>query len=112
MLKLGNTIHYKIFTVFRHFSPLDTPSKTLILLHYVYKIAEITKCETINVKLEIEMSYHKISYLFCSTLCLRFSKAGWTPFEGMEVQGSVSKVVLRGNTVFIDGKVQCCHGYG
>ena len=32
-------------------------------------MAEITNCETINVKLEIEMSYHKISYgiLFCST---------------------------------------------
>ena len=36
---------------------------------------------------------------------MRFSKAQWTPFEGMEVQGSVSRVVLRGATVFIDGKV-------
>lgn len=43
---------------------------------------------------------------------MRFSKAGWTPFKGMEVQGSVSKVVLRGNTVFIDGKVLAEPGYG
>jgi len=32
-----------------------------------------------------------------------FTKCGWTPFKGMEGRGKVSKVVLRGKTVFLDG---------
>lgn len=32
-----------------------------------------------------------------------FTKAGWTPFEGMKVTGKVKKVVLRGKVVF-DGQ--------
>ncbi|MBI2596568.1 amidohydrolase family protein [Candidatus Daviesbacteria bacterium] len=34
-----------------------------------------------------------------------FTKCKWTPFEGMEVQGKVKKVVLRGKTVFDQGRV-------
>ena len=36
---------------------------------------------------------------------VRYSKAGWTPFAGMRVKGIVKRVVLRGRTVFVDGKV-------
>src|SRR3989344_107641 len=34
-----------------------------------------------------------------------FTKAGWTPFEGLEVKGKIVKVVLRGETVFEDGQI-------
>lgn len=34
-----------------------------------------------------------------------YTKCRWTPFEGMEVKGKVVKVVLRGQTVFENGKV-------
>jgi carbamoyl-phosphate synthase/aspartate carbamoyltransferase/dihydroorotase len=34
----------------------------------------------------------------------QFSKCGWTPFEGWQVQGRVKRVVLRGKTAFEDGK--------
>ena len=37
---------------------------------------------------------------------LPFSKAGWTPFAGMEVVGRVQRVVLRGEIVYVDGKVR------
>lgn len=33
------------------------------------------------------------------------SKCGWTPFAGMRVKGAVRRVVLRGEIVFLDGKV-------
>lgn len=33
------------------------------------------------------------------------SKAGWTPFAGMKVKGLVKRVMLRGETVYVDGKV-------
>jgi len=33
------------------------------------------------------------------------TKVGWTPFDGMEVAGQVSRVVLRGEVVFEDGRV-------
>ena len=36
---------------------------------------------------------------------MRYSKAGWTPFAGMRVQGSLRRVILRGELVYIDGKV-------
>ena len=35
----------------------------------------------------------------------RFSKAKWSPFAGMKVKGSVKRVVLRGDVVYIDGTV-------
>ena len=41
-----------------------------------------------------------------------FTKCGWTPFAGMAVQGQVRRVVLRGQTVFEDGKVQVDPGFG
>ena len=34
-----------------------------------------------------------------------FTKSKWTPFAGMHIHGKVSRVVLRGELVFIDGKV-------
>ena len=33
-----------------------------------------------------------------------FTKCGWTPFVGMMGTGKVKKVVIRGKTVFLDGK--------
>jgi carbamoyl-phosphate synthase/aspartate carbamoyltransferase/dihydroorotase len=40
------------------------------------------------------------------------SKAGWTPFEGINVRGVVRQVVLRGQTVYQDGQVLAEPGYG
>ena len=42
----------------------------------------------------------------------KFSKCGWTPFEGFKVQGIVRRVVMRGKTVFIDGQITCKPGSG
>lgn len=36
---------------------------------------------------------------------MTYSKAQWTPFAGMKVNGCVRRVVLRGETAVIDGKV-------
>ncbi|NXH14339.1 PYR1 protein, partial [Bucco capensis] len=41
-----------------------------------------------------------------------FSKACWTPFEGMKVKGTVRRVVLRGEVAYIDGQVLVSPGYG
>ena len=41
-----------------------------------------------------------------------FSKAGWTPFAGLKVKGSLRKVILRGEVAFIDGKILVKPGYG
>jgi carbamoyl-phosphate synthase/aspartate carbamoyltransferase/dihydroorotase len=40
------------------------------------------------------------------------TKCGWTPFEGMAVQGRVLRVVLRGQTALENGQVQVVPGYG
>jgi dihydroorotase-like cyclic amidohydrolase len=40
------------------------------------------------------------------------SRCGWTPFEGWQVKGRVTRVVLRGKTAFEDGKVLGEQGYG
>jgi carbamoyl-phosphate synthase/aspartate carbamoyltransferase/dihydroorotase len=40
------------------------------------------------------------------------SRCGWTPFEGWQVKGRVTRVVLRGQTAFEDGKVLVGQGYG
>ncbi len=40
------------------------------------------------------------------------SKCGWTPFDGWEVPGYVSKVVLRGETVYENGEVLAELGSG
>ena len=37
---------------------------------------------------------------------MAYSKAQWTPFAGMKVFGCVRRVVLRGETAVIDGKVR------
>ncbi|NXY80061.1 PYR1 protein, partial [Glareola pratincola] len=44
--------------------------------------------------------------------CMAFSKARWTPFEGMKVKGTVRRVVLRGEVAYIDGQVLVSPGYG
>jgi carbamoyl-phosphate synthase/aspartate carbamoyltransferase/dihydroorotase len=41
-----------------------------------------------------------------------FTKCGWTPFEGVLVQGRVRRVVLRGRNVCQDGQVQAEPGSG
>ncbi|NOY99801.1 MAG: hypothetical protein GXP40_11480 [Chloroflexi bacterium] len=41
-----------------------------------------------------------------------FSKCGWTPFEGWQVRGRVTRVVLRGEEVYKDGKVLAEPGFG
>jgi carbamoyl-phosphate synthase/aspartate carbamoyltransferase/dihydroorotase len=41
-----------------------------------------------------------------------FSKARWTPFEGRQVYGLVTRVVLRGKTVYQDGEVLAEPGTG
>ncbi len=42
----------------------------------------------------------------------QFTRCGWTPFEGWKVRGRLRKVVLRGRTVFEDGKVLAEQGTG
>lgn len=34
-----------------------------------------------------------------------YTKAGWTPFEAMKIKGKVLKTVIRGQTVFENGKI-------
>jgi carbamoyl-phosphate synthase/aspartate carbamoyltransferase/dihydroorotase len=41
-----------------------------------------------------------------------FTRCGWTPFEGRSVQGKINRVVLRGKTVYEEGKVLAQPGYG
>ena len=41
-----------------------------------------------------------------------YTRCGWTPFEGMPVQGRVTRVTLRGKTAFEDGKVLAQPGSG
>jgi carbamoyl-phosphate synthase/aspartate carbamoyltransferase/dihydroorotase len=40
------------------------------------------------------------------------TKCGWSPFEGMDVTGSVRTVVLRGQTVVQDGEITATPGVG
>jgi dihydroorotase-like cyclic amidohydrolase len=42
----------------------------------------------------------------------QLTKCGWTPFEGMDVTGSVRTVVLRGQSVVQDGEVIAAPGVG
>ena len=41
-----------------------------------------------------------------------FSKCKWTPFSGMKVFGSVSRVIIRGEVVYVDGQVLAKPGFG
>jgi len=40
------------------------------------------------------------------------SRANWSPFAGMKVRGRVTRVVLRGQVVFQDGRVFAPQGFG
>jgi carbamoyl-phosphate synthase/aspartate carbamoyltransferase/dihydroorotase len=40
------------------------------------------------------------------------SRCGWTPFEGWQVKGRVTRVVLRGKEAYRDGKVLAEKGFG
>jgi carbamoyl-phosphate synthase/aspartate carbamoyltransferase/dihydroorotase len=40
------------------------------------------------------------------------SRSGWTPFEGRQVKGRVTRVVLRGREAYKDGKIIVEAGYG
>lgn len=40
------------------------------------------------------------------------SRCGWTPFEGWQVRGRVTRVVLRGEEAYKDGKVLAKKGFG
>lgn len=42
----------------------------------------------------------------------QFTRCGWTPFEGWKVKGRVRKVVLRGQSVYEDGKILAEKGFG
>ncbi len=41
-----------------------------------------------------------------------FSRCGWTPFEGWQVKGRVTRVMLRGREAYKDGKILVEAGYG
>lgn len=41
-----------------------------------------------------------------------FTRCAWTPFEGQPVKGRVSKVILRGQIAYQDGKILVPCGYG
>ncbi|CAL8100609.1 unnamed protein product [Orchesella dallaii] len=41
-----------------------------------------------------------------------FSKCKWTPFHGRKLKGAVSRVFLRGEVAYVDGKVLVQPGYG
>jgi carbamoyl-phosphate synthase / aspartate carbamoyltransferase / dihydroorotase len=42
----------------------------------------------------------------------KHSKSKWTPFGGMRVRGCVHRVVLRGEVVYVDGRVLAPAGFG
>ena len=42
----------------------------------------------------------------------KFSKAGWTPFAGLEVTGMVRRVVIRDKIVYVDGEILVKPGFG
>lgn len=41
-----------------------------------------------------------------------FTRCGWTPFEGMQVQGKVTRITLRGKIAYQDGRILAEPGYG
>jgi len=42
----------------------------------------------------------------------KYTKSDWNPFYGMKVYGQVTRTVLRGKTVYIDGEITVNEGYG
>jgi carbamoyl-phosphate synthase/aspartate carbamoyltransferase/dihydroorotase len=57
----------------------------------------------------IEVDEHARDTLSRSTL---HTRCGWTPFEGMAVQGRIRRVVLRGQIAFEDGQILARPGSG
>lgn len=41
-----------------------------------------------------------------------YSKAGWTPFAGKQIKGSIHRVVLRGEVAYVEGQVLVQPGFG
>ena len=41
-----------------------------------------------------------------------YSRCAWSPFEGAQLHGRVSRVVLRGREAYQDGRVLAPPGYG
>jgi dihydroorotase-like cyclic amidohydrolase len=41
-----------------------------------------------------------------------YSKAKYSPYEGMKIRGEIKKVILRGTVVYEDGEVIGKRGYG
>ncbi|HMH30870.1 MAG TPA: amidohydrolase family protein [Methylomirabilota bacterium] len=79
--------------------------RLLDLLHHApAKIFNIAKDDSTSV--ELDMSEYNISGENLHT------KAGWTPYEGRKVIGKVSKVTLRGQTVYENGQVLAKPGSG
>lgn len=58
---------------------------------------------------EIEVGLSK-SYIIENKNLL--TKCGWSPFEGMKIKGKVSKVFIRGEKVFENGKILVKPGFG
>lgn len=56
--------------------------------------------------IEVELKKYKISKNDLMTKC------GWSPFEGMEVEGKVLNVVVRGVKIMTDGKIISKKGSG
>lgn len=40
------------------------------------------------------------------------TKCGWTPFEGLTVQGTIRRVILRGHTAYEEGMIRVEPGFG
>lgn len=68
------------------------------------RIFDITPDETTHI--EVDMSEYEIRNEALLT------KAGWSPFAGRHVIGKVTKVILRGDTVFENGRVLAAPGSG
>lgn len=41
-----------------------------------------------------------------------YSKAGWTPFAGKHIKGSIHRVVLRGEVAYVEGQILVQPGFG
>jgi carbamoyl-phosphate synthase/aspartate carbamoyltransferase/dihydroorotase len=67
----------------------------------IYKLPEQT-----DTRVEVEMTPTTIRN------DALFTKAGWTPFDGVIVAGQVKRVILRGNVVFEDGRLLAQPGSG
>ena len=97
---------------------------TLALLITAYKLGKITleqivqKCY-VNPKRIFELPDQPDTYIevdldteWTIPDAMPFSKCGWTPFAGCKVYGSVKRVILRGEVVYVDGQVVAEPGYG